>query len=69
MVRNIEFTSTTGRHYADVPELLELARNEVIDTQPITSRFFALEAANEALDYIINRGDHDPRWPMYAPTA
>lgn len=67
MVRNIEFTSTTGRHYADVPELIELARIGVIDTEPITSRFFPLEAANEALDYIKNRGDHDPRWPMYAP--
>ncbi len=67
MIRNIEFTSTTGRHYADVPELLALARAGVIDTGPITSRSFPLEAANQALDYIKTRGDNDPRWPMYAP--
>ena len=67
MIRNIEFTSTTGRHYADVPELLALARAGVIDTGPISSRAFPLEAANQALDYIKTRGDNDPRWPMYAP--
>lgn len=66
MIRSIEFTSVTGRHYADFPEVLELARRGVIDTRHVTTRYFPLEAINEALDHIEKRGDNDPIWPMYA---
>ena len=68
MVRNIEFTSITGRHYADFPELLEMARRGVIDTSHIPTRHFPLDAVSEALDYIGTRGDNDPLWPMYVPS-
>ncbi len=69
MVRNIEFTSITGRHYADFPELMEMARRGLIDTSHITTRLFPMEAVNEALDYIEARGENDPLWPMYAPPS
>jgi len=67
MIRSIEFTSVTGRHYTDFPEVFELARRGVIDTKHVTTRFFPIEAINEALDHIVKRGDNDPLWPMYAP--
>ena len=66
MIRSIEFTSVTGRFAMDVAELLELVQLGVIDTRHITTRYFPLEAVNEALDYIKKRGDDDPLWPMYA---
>jgi alcohol dehydrogenase len=66
MIRSIEFTSVTGRFAMDVAELLQLVQSGVIDTRHITTRYFPLAAANEALDYIKTRGDNDPLWPMYA---
>jgi len=66
MIRSIEFTSVTGRFAMDVAELLELVQRGVIDTRPITTRYFPLDAVNQALDYIKERGDNDPLWPMYA---
>jgi alcohol dehydrogenase len=69
MIRSIELCSVTGRHYIDFPELLELARRGVIDTRHVTTRYFPLEAANEAIDYIEKRGDDEPLWPMYAADA
>jgi len=66
MIRSIEFTSVTGRFAMDVAELLQLVQRGVIDTRHITTRYFPLAAANEALDYIKTRGDNDPLWPMYA---
>jgi len=66
MIRSIEICSVTGRHYIDFPELLELARRGVIDTRHVTTRYFPVEAANEAIDYIEKRRDDEPLWPMYA---
>jgi threonine dehydrogenase-like Zn-dependent dehydrogenase len=66
MIRSIEFTSVTGRFAMDVAELLQLVRNGVIDTRHITTRYFPLEAINDALDFIEKRGDSEPLWPMYA---
>jgi threonine dehydrogenase-like Zn-dependent dehydrogenase len=66
MIRSIEFTSVTGRFAMDVAELLQLVQRGVIDTRHITTRYFPLNAVNEALDYIEKRGDDDPLWPMYA---
>ncbi|MBM2810728.1 MAG: hypothetical protein HW416_1487 [Chloroflexi bacterium] len=66
MIRSIEFTSVTGRFLVDVAELLELTRRGVIDTRPITTKYFKLEGINEALDFIEGRGENDPLWPMYA---
>jgi len=66
MIKSIEISSVTGRHYNDFPELLELTRRGVIDTRHVTTRFFPVGAVNEALDYIEKRGENDPVWPMYA---
>jgi alcohol dehydrogenase len=66
MIRSIEVCSVTGRHYIDFPELLELARRGVIDTRHVTTRYFPVEAVNEAIDYIEKRGDDEPLWPMYS---
>ena len=66
MIRSIEFTSVTGRFAMDVAELLQLVQRGVIDTRHITTRYFPLADASEALDYIKTRGDNDPLWPMYA---
>ncbi|HZT05970.1 MAG TPA: alcohol dehydrogenase catalytic domain-containing protein [Chloroflexota bacterium] len=66
MIRSIEFTSVTGRFLVDVEELLELTRRGVIDTRPITTRYFTLDGVNDALDFIEERGENDPLWPMYA---
>jgi threonine 3-dehydrogenase len=66
MIRSIEFTSVTGRFVIDVEELLELTRRGVIDTRPITTQYFGLGEINEALDFIEERGENDPLWPMYA---
>jgi len=66
MIRSIEFTSVTGRFVMDVEELLELTRRGVIDTRPITTKHFGLDQINHALDYIEERGENDPLWPMYA---
>ena len=52
-----------GCYYAGFPELLELVRRRVIDSKQVTTRSFALEDINEALEYIKIRGDHDPGWP------
>jgi len=46
-----------------------LARRGVIDTRHVTARYFPLAQVNEAIDYIANRGDDEPLWPMYAPDA
>jgi threonine dehydrogenase-like Zn-dependent dehydrogenase len=65
MLRSIEFTSTTGRVYADFPELLELTRRGVLDVSHIRPQFFTLDQVNEALDSIPNRQAGDvPVWPM-----
>jgi alcohol dehydrogenase len=69
MIRSIEITSVTGRYYTDIPEVLELARNGVIDTRHITAKYFPLAALNDALDYIHDRGPSDPAWPMYAAAS
>lgn len=69
MIRSIEISSVTGRHYIDFPELLELARRGVINTRHVTARYFPLERVNDAIDYIAKRGDNEPLWPMYAPGA
>jgi len=66
MNRSIELTSVIRRFAIDVEELLELTRRGVIDTRPITTRYFSLDQINEALDYIEERGENDPLWPMYA---
>jgi threonine dehydrogenase-like Zn-dependent dehydrogenase len=66
MIRSIEFTSVTGRFVIDVEELLELTRRGVIDTRPITTQYFGLDRVNDALDFIEERGENDPLWPMYA---
>ncbi len=67
MIRSIEFTSVTGRHYTDFPEVFDLARRGVIDTRHVTNKIFPIEGINDALDFIEKRGDNDPLWPMYAP--
>jgi alcohol dehydrogenase len=68
MLRSIEFTSTTGRVYADFPELIELTRRGVIDTSHIRPNFFTLDQVNEALDSIPDRASGDvPVWPMFRP--
>jgi threonine dehydrogenase-like Zn-dependent dehydrogenase len=66
MIRSIEFTSVTGRFVIDVEELLDLTRRGVIDTRPITTQYFGLDRVNDALDFIEERGENDPLWPMYA---
>jgi threonine dehydrogenase-like Zn-dependent dehydrogenase len=66
MIRSLEFTSVTGRFLIDVEELLELTRRGVIDTRPITTKYFGLGQINDALDFIEERGENDPLWPMYA---
>ena len=66
MIRSLEFTSVTGRFAMDIAELLQLVASGVIDTRHITTRYFPLSAVNEALDYINERGDNDPLWPIYA---
>lgn len=65
--RALEIMSANGRSPLDVAEVLGLVRSGFIDTRHITTRYFPLEAANEALDFIEKRGDSDPLWPMYAP--
>ena len=69
MRMSIQSSANTGRHYSDVPELLELVRRGVIDTRHVTPRFFPLEEINEALDSIEHREDPQTFWPMYAPSA
>ncbi len=64
--RHFEIMSVNGRSSLDVEEVLGLVRCGFIDTRHITTRYFPLEAANEALDYIEKRGENDPVWPMYA---
>jgi threonine dehydrogenase-like Zn-dependent dehydrogenase len=66
MIRSLEFTSTTGRANVDVVELLDLWHRGLIDTRPITTQYFSLSEANEALDFIEERSETDPLWPMYA---
>ncbi len=66
MTRSVEFTSFRGRMYADIPELMDLARRGVIDTRHITTRHFPLERINEAYEFTKLRGDEGPIWPMYA---
>jgi threonine dehydrogenase-like Zn-dependent dehydrogenase len=65
--RHLEVMSVNGRSPLDVTEVLGLVRSGFIDTRHITTRYFPLEAVNEALDFIEERGDTDPLWPMYAP--
>ncbi len=67
MIRSIEVTSFSGRFYADIPDLLELARRGMIDTRHIGSRHYPIERVNDAVDAMVLRGDDDPVWPMYAP--
>lgn len=64
--RHLEIMSVNGRSSMDVLEVLALARSGFIDTRHITTRYFPLEEANEALDFIEQRGENDPLWPMYA---
>jgi threonine dehydrogenase-like Zn-dependent dehydrogenase len=69
MLRSLEILGVTGRSPMDVAEVLELVRAGLIDTRHITTRYFSLAAADDALDFIEERGDGDPIWPMYAPEA
>ena len=65
LIRQVEFTSSRGRFYADFPELIELTRRGVIDTSHVRPQFFKLEQVNEALDSMLTRGSGDvPVWPM-----
>jgi threonine dehydrogenase-like Zn-dependent dehydrogenase len=65
MIRSIEITSSTGRFYADYPELMELTRRGVIDVSHVRPQFFGLKQINEALDSMVVRGEGDvPVWPM-----
>jgi alcohol dehydrogenase len=64
--RHFEIMSVNGRSSLDVEEVLGLARSGFIDMRHITTRYFPLEEANEALDFIEQRGDDGPLWPMYA---
>lgn len=64
--RHFEIMSVDGRSSLDVEEVLGLARSGFIDTRHITTRYFPLEAANEALDFIEQRRENDGLWPMYA---
>ena len=52
-----------GCYCAGSPELLELVRQRVIDTKHVTTRFFALEKINEALEYIKFVGIMTPYGP------
>jgi alcohol dehydrogenase len=65
MIRSIEITSSTGRFYADYPELIELTRRGVLDVSHVRPQFFRLEQINEALDSMVARSGGDvPVWPM-----
>jgi threonine dehydrogenase-like Zn-dependent dehydrogenase len=65
MIRSIEITSSTGRFYADYPELVALTRRGVLDVSHVRPQFFRLEQINEALDSMLARGTGDvPVWPM-----
>jgi threonine dehydrogenase-like Zn-dependent dehydrogenase len=64
--RHFEVMSVNGRSSLDVEEVLGLVWSGFIDTRHITTRYFPLEAANEALDFIEQRRENDALWPMYA---
>lgn len=64
LIRSVEITSSNGRNYQDIAELVELTRHGVIDPTVITPRFFALEQVNEAIDAVDRRITPEPCWPM-----
>ena len=63
--RHLEIMSVNGRSPMDVLEVLALARSGFIDTRHLTVRNFSLGEADEALDFIEQRGENDPLMPMY----
>lgn len=64
-LRSVEFINSTGRYYADYPELIELTRCGLIDVSHIAPRYFKLEEINQALEYFSTRPSGDvPVWPM-----
>lgn len=64
LLRAVEITSSNGRNYQDIAELVELTRHGVIDPTVIRPQFFALEEANEAIDAVDRRITPEPCWPM-----
>lgn len=64
LIRSVEITSSNGRNYQDIAELVELTRHGVIDPTVITPQFFALEQVNEAIDAVDRRITPEPCWPM-----
>jgi len=64
LLRAVEITSSNGRNYQDIAELVELTRHGVIDPTVITPKFFALEQVNEAIDAVDRRITPEPCWPM-----
>ena len=64
LLRAVVITSSNGRNYQDIAELVELTRHGVIDPTVITPKFFALEQVNEAIDAVDRRITPEPCWPM-----
>jgi threonine dehydrogenase-like Zn-dependent dehydrogenase len=64
LIRSVEITSSNGRNYQDIAELVELTRHGVIDPTVIKPQFFALEQVNEAIDAVDRRITPEPCWPM-----
>jgi alcohol dehydrogenase len=64
LVRSVEITSSNGRNYQDIAELVELTRHGVVDPTVITPQFFPLEQVNEAIDAVDRRIMPEPCWPM-----
>ncbi|HEX9880172.1 MAG TPA: alcohol dehydrogenase catalytic domain-containing protein [Candidatus Binatia bacterium] len=64
LMNSVEITSSNGRNYQDIAELVELTRHGAIDPTVITARFFALEQADEAIDAVDRRITPEPCWPM-----
>jgi alcohol dehydrogenase len=64
LLKAVEITSSNGRNYQDIAELVELTRHGVIDPTVITPQFFTLEQVNEAIDAVDRRITPEPCWPM-----
>lgn len=64
LLRAVVVTSSNGRNYQDIAELVELTRHGVIDPTVIKPQFFALEQVNEAIDAVDRRVTPEPCWPM-----
>ncbi len=64
LLRSVEITSSNGRNYQDIAELVELTRHGVVDPTVITPLFFSLEQVNEAIDAVDRRITPEPCWPM-----